>query len=225
MRTHFITLIALVTATALAPLTTGCKNPADDKTKAIVTAPSTPTAAPAPTPAPTPAPAATRKLTFSGDGSEVGFTGSKVTGSHTGGFKQFAGVIELGDKLESGKVTLEIDVASLFTDAEKLTGHLLSPDFFDAAKFPKATFTSMVLAPQAENPGMFTVSGDLDLHGVKKGLQFPATITADGANVSVRAEFVLNRKDFGIVYPGKPDDLIRDEIVIRLAIVAKPAAN
>jgi hypothetical protein len=28
----------------------------------------------------------------------------------------------------------------------------------------------------------------------------------------------LNRKDFGIVYPGMPDDLIRDGVVIRLKV-------
>ena len=40
------------------------------------------------------------------------------------------------------------------------------------------------------------------------------TVTAD--TVSVDAEFAINRKDFGIVYKGKADDLIRDEVVIKL---------
>jgi hypothetical protein len=35
---------------------------------------------------------------------------------------------------------------------------------------------------------------------------------------------VINRKDFGIVYPGKPDDLIRDEVVLELAVKAPRAA-
>jgi len=33
--------------------------------------------------------------------------------------------------------------------------------------------------------------------------------------VAVDAEFSINRKDFGIVYAGKTDDLIRDDVVIR----------
>jgi hypothetical protein len=40
----------------------------------------------------------------------------------------------------------------------------------------------------------------------------------------MKSEFDINRKDFGIVYPGKPDDLIRDEVVIRLDLKATPEA-
>jgi hypothetical protein len=35
---------------------------------------------------------------------------------------------------------------------------------------------------------------------------------------SVDAEFAINRKDFGLVYAGKPDDLIREDVVIKLTI-------
>jgi hypothetical protein len=37
-------------------------------------------------------------------------------------------------------------------------------------------------------------------------------------NATVEAEFSINRKDFGIVYAGKADDLIRDGVVIKLTI-------
>jgi hypothetical protein len=39
--------------------------------------------------------------------------------------------------------------------------------------------------------------------------------------VKVDAEFAINRKDWGIVYPGKPDDLIRDDVVVKLALNGK----
>jgi hypothetical protein len=32
----------------------------------------------------------------------------------------------------------------------------------------------------------------------------------------------LNRKDFGVKYDGQPDNLVRDEVVLRLAINATP---
>jgi len=41
-------------------------------------------------------------------------------------------------------------------------------------------------------------------------------------NVKVAAEFFIKRFDFGIQYPGKANDLIRDEVVIRLDITAVP---
>ena len=39
--------------------------------------------------------------------------------------------------------------------------------------------------------------------------------------VNAEAEFVINRKDFGIAYPGKPDDLIKDDVAIKLSLHAK----
>ena len=47
-------------------------------------------------------------------------------------------------------------------------------------------------------------------------ITFPAVIKVSPAEVAVNAEFAINRKDFGIVYAGKADDLIRDDVVIRL---------
>ena len=155
------------------------------------------------------------------ENSKVEFTGSKVTGEHNGGFKQFSGNIGLvGNKPEESKVFVEIDVNSIYTEDEKLTGHLKSPDFFDAEKFPKASFTSTKIVPDtAKGANNYTVTGDFDLHGTKKSITFPATITV-GDTVSVKSEFSINRKDFGIVYAGKADDLIRDDVVIRLDLNA-----
>ncbi len=39
-------------------------------------------------------------------------------------------------------------------------------------------------------------------------------------SVSGTSEFAINRKDFKIVYPGKPDDLIRDDVVLKLSLKA-----
>jgi hypothetical protein len=41
----------------------------------------------------------------------------------------------------------------------------------------------------------------------------------------VKSEFAINRKDFNIVYPGKPDDLIKDEVLLKLDIAAKPQGS
>ena len=43
-------------------------------------------------------------------------------------------------------------------------------------------------------------------------------MTADG--VTGTAEFSINRKDFRIVYPGKPDDLIKDDVPLKLSLKA-----
>ncbi len=150
--------------------------------------------------------------------SKVEFTGSKVTGKHEGGFKAFTGTIDLVNaKPEESSVTVDIDTTSVFADDEKLAGHLKSADFFDVEKYPKAKFTSTkIVADAAKGAGNYTVTGDFDLHGQKKSITFPAKITVNDADVAVESEFSINRKDFGIVYAGKADDLIRDDVVIRL---------
>jgi polyisoprenoid-binding protein YceI len=65
------------------------------------------------------------------------------------------------------------------------------------------------------------VTGNLDLHGVKKSITFPATIKVEGDTVEVSAEFAINRKDFGIVYAGMPDDLIKDDVLMKVKLKAK----
>ena len=65
------------------------------------------------------------------------------------------------------------------------------------------------------------VTGDLSLHGVTKSITFPAKLAMDGEAVKVSADFAINRKDFGIVYAGKADDLIADNVAIVLDLTAK----
>jgi polyisoprenoid-binding protein YceI len=57
---------------------------------------------------------------------------------------------------------------------------------------------------------------------VTKSITFPAKIQVGDEAATVQAEFAINRKDFGINYPGKPNDLIRDNVVIKLDLKATP---
>lgn len=164
------------------------------------------------------APAKSESLAINPENSKVEFTGSKVTGHNDGGFKKFSGAIDLvNEKAEGSKVNVDIETASIFTNEEKLTEHLKTPDFFDVQKFPKASFSSTsVAADPTKGADNYTVSGDFELHGQKKSISFPATIKVGPDDVSVTAKFSINRKDFGINYPGFANDLINDLVVIKL---------
>jgi polyisoprenoid-binding protein YceI len=193
----------------------GCEDPTKDKPKATVEA-----SAPALTQAALPAGAADALLLDAAT-STLGFVGSKVTGKHEGKFEKITGSITLASgKAEGGRITVEADTASVKSDQEKLDGHLKSADFFDVEKFPKATFTSSQIKAGGDSGATHTVTGELNLHGVKKTISFPATITVNADAASGSAEFVINRKDFGIVYPGKQDDLIRDDVLLKLSLKA-----
>ncbi|HMS08697.1 MAG TPA: YceI family protein [Pyrinomonadaceae bacterium] len=210
--------IFAVLVIALAVFTAACEDPAANKPKATTSEPtnassSSNSAATATSPA-----AKGEALALNPENSNVEFTGSKVTGKHDGGFEKFTGTIDLVNaKPEESSVKVDIEMASVVTDASGLTDHLKTGDFFEVEKFPRSTFASTkIVADTAKGANAYTVTGDLEMRGVKKSITFPATITVSDADVAVKAEFAINRKEFGIVYAGKADDLIRDDVVLRL---------
>lgn len=203
---------------ALVVLLAGCPDPAKDKVKATVT---TPVAKPAENAKPAEPLANAVAYPFTQDGSKIGFVGAKITGKHEGVFKTFGGIVEVVDgDLTRSRVRTEIEMSSVTTDSEKLNGHLQSPDFFDVAKYPQSRFTTTSIK-KIDGENKYEVTGDLLLHNVTKTITFPATIAIAGDEVTVNADFAINRKDFEIVYAGKADDLISDNVALILEIHAK----
>ncbi|MGF1468500.1 MAG: YceI family protein [Sandaracinaceae bacterium] len=161
------------------------------------------------------------QLTVDVGRSSVGFTGAKVTQSHDGRFPQFEGTIDLrADELTASRVAVTIRMASLEIEPDRLANHLKTEDFFDVEAFPTATFESTRIAEGADGDATHTVTGNLTLHGQTHAITFPATIEVTDEEARARAEFQIDRNDWGIVYPGMPDDLIRDEVVIRFDVRA-----
>lgn len=204
----------LIVVLSLSLFLAACEDPAANKFKAQTSAPSNSSAKSSTTNLT----AAAVSLPITPDNSKISFIGSKVTGKHDGGFQNFKGSIDLvNEKPEDGRVSVEIDMKSVFTDTDKLTSHLQTSDFFEVEKNPSSTFVSTKVVPEAEKGvGHYTITGDLELRGVKKSVTFPATISVKPNEVTVNSEFAINRKDFGLVYAGKADDLIRDDVVIKL---------
>jgi polyisoprenoid-binding protein YceI len=216
-RTTFSPLFSLVLA---ASLSGACSSEIDGKPKAQVedvkkAEPKADAQGDAPA-------AATRTLKLEKSGSSIGFVGAKLTGDHKGGFEDFEGEAVLaGDKLTSLRVTVQMQ--SLTSDAPDLTTHLKSADFFEVEKYRTAVFTASEFEPKAGEGGTtHEIGGELELHGVKKAIRFPAKITIDAqGGAEGQAEFTINRKDFKIEYPGKPDDLIKDEVLLKLDLKFK----
>lgn len=203
---------ALPGALALAAML-GCSNPADNVPAASVNAAPNATAQAGPA-------AGAKTYAFGTNSSSIEFIGSKVTGSHHGGFRNFAGEFKVADgKLAGAGHKVVIDTRSLWSDNQRLTGHLKNPDFFHVEQFPTATFEATAVEPKGNE---WTVTGNLNLHGITRQISFPATIAVTDDSVHVASEFSLNRFDFDMKYPGKADDLIRQEVVLKLNIKAAP---
>ena len=156
--------------------------------------------------------------------SKILFKGSKITGSHDGGFDSFSGSVVIKDDNVVG-TSFTIEMGSTTSDHPKLTKHLKSKDFFHVEKYATAKFVSAEVVP-APNPGAVThkVRGVLDFHGKQRPLSFPASISVGALETTVTASFDINRQNWGVAYPGKPDDLIKDDVEIQLNL-AFPAAK
>lgn len=206
----------MLTALSLAALSAAAcaKDPTAGKTEAAVAAPQEVKAAPE----------AAKTLDVDTAASKIGFVGAKVTAQHVGVFKDFSGKLALASgKLAGGKVEFEVKADSMIVDGglEKLEGHLKSADFFDVEKFPTARFVSTEIKEGSDVEGMnHTVTGNLELRGTTKSVTFPAAISIGDDAVKAKTEFGINRKDFGIEYPGMPDDLIKENVLIQVELQA-----
>jgi polyisoprenoid-binding protein YceI len=173
-----------------------------------------------PVASPVPAAATGTVLAVDPARSTLGAIGAKITAQHSVSFPQFKGEIALNGE-EISSVSFEADVAMLVADAERLTDHLKREDFLFVEQFPKATFASTEIRAGSEVAGQtHTVTGDLTIRGQTQRVSFPAKIAVGPADVTASSEFVVNRHDFGVAYPGKPDDLVQDNVAIRIAFVA-----
>lgn len=151
--------------------------------------------------------------------STITWKAAKVTRSHDGGFRQFAGTIGvIGDSVTAVRVTIE--TPSIFADEEKLATHLRSDDFFKVDEYPTAAFEADIFARIDSGGYTHMVTGNLTMLGVTKAVTFPAKIERRDSVVSASGDFIINRKDWNILYAGALDDLINDDVRIMLDIVA-----
>jgi polyisoprenoid-binding protein YceI len=124
---------------------------------------------------------------------EVGYAG---VNTFRGGFKEFTAALT-GDTLEGSAKVASVDVKD-----EQLNGHLQTPDFFDAQRFPEITFTATELTREGQ-----TVSGtgELTIKGVTKPIELTGTIADAPATdpfgrerLGLRLETSVDRNEYGV---------------------------
>ncbi|HLU89213.1 MAG TPA: YceI family protein [Cyclobacteriaceae bacterium] len=163
--------------------------------------------------------------------SEVSWRGYKPTGQHYGIIPITSGnLLVAGDKVKGGKINFDVtklevhDLEEGSSNHVKLTTHLQSDDFFDAANFPEASFEITAVEPysagdkvddkeefvtentpkkaselRVENPTHW-VSGNLTIRGTSKNIKFPAAINTSNGSASAVAGFNIDRTEWGLSY-------------------------
>ncbi|MGB0839219.1 MAG: YceI family protein [Chitinophagales bacterium] len=170
--------------------------------------------------------------------SQVTWVGTKPVGQHNGTIGVKSGSVDVTDgTVTGGKFVLDItSLKATDMDEEgngKLTDHLLADDFFDAEKFPEASFEITGVAPYTEPAdstkkallagATHNITGNLTLKGVSKSITFPAKVNAGGAGVLANANFNIDRTQWGMNYGNDKslkDRFIRPEVNIGLNLVA-----
>ena len=133
-----------------------------------------------------------------------------------GRFNEFTGKITTDEFASMGMVEFEVKSASVDTGNEKRDQHLRSSDFFSAKQFPVITFKSTKVSAKEGEEDVLEVTGDLELHGVKKSVTVDVEITgrADGKDgeslIGFESIFTIKRSEFGMTYGmGSVSDDIR----------------
>ena len=146
-----------------------------------------------------------------------------------GRFNEFSGKIVMtstdvsGNMVPGSLVEFEVKTASVDTGNEKRDQHLRSSDFFSAKQFPVITFKSTEVKVKEGAKDVLEVTGDLELHGVKKSITVDVEITgrAKGKQgeslIGFESTFTIKRSEFGMTYGMGP---VSDDIRLTVSVEA-----
>ncbi|MDO9005260.1 MAG: YceI family protein [Aquabacterium sp.] len=128
--------------------------------------------------------------------SEITFVAKQLGVPLDGRFKRFAAQVAFDPKqLPASKVAFQIELGSVAVNADS-DAELVKPEWFNTAKFPKATFQSSAI--KALGGGRFEVAGKLAIKGHAKDLVVPVQLTQAGALTTATGTFAIKRLDFKV---------------------------
>ena len=123
------------------------------------------------------------------------------------------------DKVSASSVQVTLPLSGLSALADQFYDHLTSDKWFDAAKYPTATFKSTQV--EAAGEGKLKVTGDLTMHGVTKPVTVSMEKLGEGQGpgpMGYRSGFVfatkIKRSDFGMNYGL---DMVGDDVTVNVS--------
>jgi len=136
--------------------------------------------------------------------SNVAFTVTHLVISEVeGNFKSFTGTMQFSKPdFSDATIDFSVDVASINTDNDSRDNHLKSDDFFNAEKYPKMTFKSVLFRKLSDKK--YELTGDLTIRDVTKRVKFDVTYggtVKDGygnTKAGFKASATINRFDYNL---------------------------
>ena len=122
----------------------------------------------------------------------------------SGRLNEVSGTLEFDPaKPAASSISLELPLSSLSTGVPGLDDHMRSADFFDAEKFPKASFRSTRVT--VRDATHFDLAGDLTIKGTTRPAVFAVTVNHVGENprrktpmAGFDAVATIKRSEFGV---------------------------
>lgn len=158
---------------------------------------------------------------------EINFTARHMMISNVRGrFEKFSGTVEFDEKNPTvSAVNVEIEAASINTKEPQRDGHLRSPDFFNADKYPYLIFRSTRIEAVDESHGR--IYGDLTIRDVTRPVVLETTFNGIAkspmgtTNAGFSATTRVNRKEWGLNWNVALETggwLVGDEINISIEV-------
>ena len=149
--------------------------------------------------------------------SEITFVSKQMGVPVEGRFRQFDGQIAFEPARPAAtRIAFSVDLASVSVSREA-DAELPKPVWFNAARFPKATFQSG--AVKALGGGRFEIAGKLAIKGVSSDVVVPVTLTQSGATTTATGTFPIKRLTFRIGENEWADtSMVADEVQVRFKL-------
>lgn len=137
-------------------------------------------------------------------------------------FKKFSANIDYNAaKPESSKANVEIELNSFDLGNAEYNKEVLKKEWFNAAQFPKASFTSTAMKPAGA--GKLDVSGTLTIKGKASNVSFPVTIKQEGGKQIFDGALPIKRLTYNIGEgEWKDTSMVADEVTIKFHVVTQP---
>jgi polyisoprenoid-binding protein YceI len=120
----------------------------------------------------------------------------------------------------TGDVVASVQIKNFIFKQALMQEHF-NENYMESTKYPKATLTGKIAnfgAVKLGQDGTYNtkINGTLDMHGVKKTVEVPATITVKSGSVSFSSQFKVLCADYGIAIPSVVADKVAKEVKINV---------
>jgi polyisoprenoid-binding protein YceI len=111
------------------------------------------------------------------------------------------------------RAVVDVDLRSLHNDS-RVVAAIIQEQYLEVDRYPIAHIDVSIAGGKAR--------GTLELHGVRRAIEFPVIVDRSPSKVRIRSAFTLKRHDFGIVRVGGWDWIARENVAIDFDLVAAP---